>query len=242
MRSLVFIHGGGEDNRTWERQTAFFGGSHTVLAFDLPGRDTRLDEPPFDSHEDNAADVAYHMEGAGMKAAVIIGHAMGGAVALTLALEHPTRVQGLVLVATGAQLKMGADLLDAARRRASGENRGTDPLVPIERLVAASATPAARAWVADHAMTAPATTIYADFRANDGFDVSDRISTITVPTLVIGGDEDQVTPPELSTFLASTISSAKLTIVDRCGHYPHIEHETPFLVTLQAFFSRLPVS
>ena len=240
MRSLVFIHGGGEDNRTWERQTAFFGGSHAVLAFDLPGRDTRHDEPAFDSHEDNAADVVYHMESAHMNAAVIVGHSMGGAIALTLALEHPARVQGLVLVATGAQLKMGAELLDLARRRASGEDRGTASIVPIEHLVAASATPAARAWVADRAMKAPATTIYADFRANDAFDVSDRISTITVPTLVIGGDEDQMAPRMLSEFLAKTIRGAHLTMLERCGHYPHIEHETRFIIALQSFLSPLP--
>jgi pyruvate dehydrogenase E2 component (dihydrolipoamide acetyltransferase) len=89
MTNLIFIHGAGEDGRIWERQAAFFGQSHKVLAADLPGRGSRLADPPLTSHEENAEDVLRQMDRAGMATGLLIGHSMGGGVALTAALDHP---------------------------------------------------------------------------------------------------------------------------------------------------------
>ena len=240
MLSLVFVHGAGEDSRIWQRQCAFFAGSHNVIDLDLPGRHRRLAERPLDSHEDNARDVGRQMDDRRIGWAVIVGHSMGGAVALTLALEHPERVQALVLVASGARLRMSPELMDKARRRADGTDVGTDPIVPIERLVAASTPADLRHWIAERALTAPPATTYADFRANDGFDVMDRVSGLAVPTLVIVGDEDRMAPPKFSEFLAKNIPGSRLTILDRCGHYPQVEREPAFTLALEKFLTRLP--
>src|ERR1051325_3735710 len=104
MLNLVFIHGAGDDHRAWHGQREFFSGSHGMLDVDLAGHRHRLEESPFDSHEESARDVLGRMDAAGMSQAVLIGHSAGGAVAMTVALQHPERVLGLVLVATAARL------------------------------------------------------------------------------------------------------------------------------------------
>jgi len=239
MADLVLIHGAGEDARIWDRQVAALGRAHRVLAVDLPGRNTRLCDPPFDFHSDNAADVAAQMDAAGIARAVVVGHSMGGAVALTLALDHADRVRGLVLVVTGARLKMHPDFLEKARQRAEDPTAAGGPPVPLERTVAPGTPADTLAWLAERGMTAPAATIYADFRANNAFDAMERLGAIAAPTLVIGAAEDRMAPPKFSEFLAARIPGAQLVILAGAGHYPQIEQERRFNQALSEFLARL---
>lgn len=239
MTDLVFVHGAGEDARIWDRQVAAFGGAHRVLAVDLPGRRTRPAEPALDSHAANARDLVGQLDRAGMARAVVIGHSMGGAVALTAALEHVARVRALVLVVTGARLRMHPEFLDKARRRAEDPSAPAAPPVDLARTVAPSASPATLAWLAERAMTAPAATVYADFRANDAFDVMERLGAIAVPTLVIGAAEDRMAPPKFSAFLAERIPGARLVLLADAGHYPQVEREAEFNRALGEFLAGL---
>ena len=140
MANLIFIHGAGEDARVWERQVALFGQSHKVLAADLPGRGSRLAETPLTSHEENARDIVRQMDRAGMARGVLIGHSMGGGVALTAALDHPERLAGLVLVVSGARLKMHPDFLEKARRRAENPGAPAEPPVALAETVSPAAS------------------------------------------------------------------------------------------------------
>ncbi len=237
--NVVFIHGAGEDARIWDRQVAAFGGAHRILALDLPGRHTRLAEPPLTSHEENAKDVIRQMDKAGMAQAVIVGHSMGGAVALMAALNRPDRLAGLVLVVTGARLKMHPEFLEKARLQAEDPAAPSEPPVLLGRTVGASVSPEARAWIRARAMTAPPKTIYVDFQANNGFDVMERIANIQAPTLVIGADEDRMAPPKFSEFMAQKIPGARLTILSPSGHYPHVEQEARFNQALADFLGTL---
>jgi pimeloyl-ACP methyl ester carboxylesterase len=239
VADLVFIHGAGEDGRIWDRQVAALGASHRVLAVDLPGRGPRRAEPALDTHAANARDVVARMDRAGIARAVVVGHSMGGGVALTLALEHPGRLAGLVLVVSGARLKMHPDFLDKARRRAEDPAAPAEPPVPLERTVAPGTPPAVLDWLAERAMTAPPATVYADFRANNAFDVMDRLPAITIPTLVLGATEDRMAPPKFSEFMAERIPGAELVILPSAGHYPQVEQEALFNQALQAFLLRL---
>jgi pimeloyl-ACP methyl ester carboxylesterase len=239
MANLVFIHGAGEDGQICDRQVARFSGEHRVLAVDLPGRRSRLSEPAFTSHEENAKDVIRQMEKAGMSRGVLIGHSLGGGVALVAALNHPDRLDGLVLVATGARLKMHPDFLEKARQRAEDPGASNEPPVPLERVVAASVSPETLDWLRVRAMSAPPRAIYADFQANNRFDVMERLGDITAPALVIGADEDRMAPPKFSEFLAQRIPGARLVILSACGHYPQVEQEARFNETLADFLKTL---
>ena len=239
MARLVFIHGAGEDHRVWDRQVGAFSSRHRVLAVDLPGRGVRSADPPLTSHEENAKDVLRQMDAVGMPEAVLIGHSMGGAVALTVALNHPHRVTGLVLVVTGARLKMNPEFLERARCRAEDPTAPKEPPVPLERTVAASVSRETLEWLRECAMTAPPHTIYADFQANNGFDVMERLGAISLLTLVVGADEDRMAPPKFSAFMAERIPGARLVMLSPSGHYPQVEQEAPFNQALADFLGTL---
>lgn len=235
---VVFIHGAGEDGRVWERQAEFFGKAYHVLAVDLPGRGRRSQEAAFTSHEENAGDVLAQMDRAGLAKAVVVGHSMGGGVALTMALRAPERLVGLVLVVTGARLKMNPEFLEKARQQAENPQAPKQPPVPLERTVAASVRPEVLDWLRPRAMSAPSKTIYADFQANNGFDVMDRLGRISTPTLVVAADEDRMAPLKFSQFMADAIPGARIVVLSSCGHYPQVEEEERFNEALAEFLNQ----
>jgi aminoacrylate hydrolase len=239
LLNLVFIHGTGDDHLTWQSQREFFAGSHAVLDVDLPGRGSRVEEQPLDSHEDNARDVLRRMNEAEMPQAILIGHSAGGAVAMMMALQRPDRVLGLVLVATGARLDVSPGALDAARRRA--EDHPDVPIGPsqLETAMASSAPPQGGRRLAELTMRAPPRALYADLLANHRFDAVNRVQAITAPTLVIGCSDDRLVPVPLTKALAASIPGAQLVILHECGHYPHVEQEAVFNFALVKFLGRL---
>lgn len=229
MLNLVFIHGTGDDHRTWQGQRQFFAGSHAVLDVDLPGRGSRVEEQPLDSHDDNARDVLARMDEVGMLQAILIGHSAGGAVAMLIALQRPDQVLGLVLVATGARLEVSPAVLAAARRRAEGHPSVMAPSTPAPRM----------SRLATLTMQAPPRAVYADLLANHRFDAVSRVPAITAPTLVISCSDDRLVPQPLAESLAASIPGAQLVILPECGHYPHVEQAAAFNVTLMKFLGRL---
>lgn len=243
MVTLVLIHGAGDSSAVWEKQAAYFSTSHQVLAVDLPGHGARVPEPGMDRHEKNAQEVCRIMDENGISKAVVAGHSMGGAVALTMALEHPQRVQGLVLVATGARMKMRPDFLEQARQTA--EISGSDVpsathIIPIEQMVHPAIPADVVQWLKDRIGRASAQATYADFQANNSFDVMNRLGEIRVPTLVVGGSDDRMAPRKFVEFLASGIPVARLAVLDPCGHYPQVEQELAFNREVESFLAALP--
>ena len=209
----------------------------------MPGHGARLSEDGFDRHEKNAAEVCRLMDQRGMKKAVVAGHSMGGAVALTLALDHPDRVQALVLVATGARMKMRPDFLEQARASADKYGHakpGATHIIPVPQMVHPS-TPAEEVkWLEENTGGASAQATYADFQANNNFDVMSRLAEIKVPTLVIGGSDDRMAPQKFAEFLANSIAGARLEVLTPAGHYPNVEQEAAFNRILEAFLMSLP--
>ncbi|MBI3076969.1 MAG: alpha/beta hydrolase [Deltaproteobacteria bacterium] len=239
MADLVFIHGAGESGEVWQKQLAYFSPAHRVQAVDLPGHGARRDELALDNHERNADDVLHTIDKLGWEKPVLVGYSMGGAIALLIALQHPARISGLVLVATGARLRMHPDFLERARKQAEDPQPPAAPPVSVEEMVAPSTSPTIRDWLRPRAMNAPPQAIYADFLANNSFDAMGQLGGIAVPTLVIGGSDDRMAPPKFSQYLAEHIAGAQLVIFPNCGHYPQAEQEELFNKAVDEFLARL---
>jgi len=245
MADVVLIHGAGDSAAVWDHQLAALGAEHRLVALDLPGHGARLAEPAHADHAANAREVAAAIEQAGMERAVVVGHSMGGAVALTYALGDgggsPERLRALVLVASGARLRMHPTFLEAARQRAE-EAPGAplaEPVVPVERCLAAGAAPELVAWLRTHSGQATAQAVYADFEANNAFDVMDRLGAIRVPTLVIGGADDTMAPAKFVQYLADNIAGAQISLIPNAAHYPQAEQAEAFNRRLGEFLAGL---
>ena len=223
---LIFIHGAGHTGELWSDLLALFPGA---LAPSLPGHP----ESEALATVDACAEwlVRTHLAD---EPAVLIGNSMGGAVAMTVALAEPQRVAGLVLVGTGARLRVHPDFFTqlegdfaaAARTLAQLELAPDAPESRVARIVAAMER------------CGPATTI-TDFRACDAFDARERVGAIARPTLIVSGTEDRMTPPKFSEFLLERIQGAKLESLEGAGHVPQLEQPERVGRAIGAFVAAL---
>lgn len=215
---LVLIHGAGGTRLYWPPGLRRLQGC-AVYTPDLPGHGAS--PGPGQSTIDGYCQVVEAwMEALELPPAVVVGHSMGGAVAQALALDASARVAGLVLIATGARLRVHPMLLEATQR---------------EGLAAEALSTLLSAWYSDRVSASirqravrslsgvdPAV-LHGDFQACDRFDVMERLGDLRVPALVLVGEEDQMTPVKYARFLAEHLPAARLEVIPAAGHMVMLE-------------------
>jgi pimeloyl-ACP methyl ester carboxylesterase len=210
---LVLIHGAGGDHLSWPPEVRRLPGCR-VITLDLPGHG-KTPGPGCQSVNDYVRHVAEFMDALGPARAVFIGHAMGGAIALALAIDYPDRVAGIGLISTGPRLPVPSAVLDNAA------NRSTLPLA-IKSLVEMSLgyeTPAGLKEILFKRLAQVRPTLLLDdLLASDQFDCADRLADIHIPTLVICGTDDKIAPIHFSKVLSNQIPGAALQTVEGAGH------------------------
>ncbi len=211
--SIVFVHGSGDNATCWQRQVSFLGEAR-ALAVDLPGHGTRAaDRGPAEmSVRDYALDVRRQIEAAGLVRPIVAGHSLGGAIALQLALDWGDALAGLMLIGTGARLRVLPALLDAARRDQTGT------LVQLRGLTRQSSKSAEQA--ASEASLPPLAegVLYRDLAACNVFDVMSELERISLPVLIVCGEQDVMTPPKYAEYLRAHLPAATLRLIPDSGH------------------------
>ena len=164
----------------------------------------------------------------------VCGHSMGSAVALTLALEHPDDIGGLILVGAGAKLGVDSSIVEGLR---------TQPMRTIEQTITPMSYFRIDLGMGREARAALSFTnlpvFLNDYLACDGFDVRHRLSEITVKTFIICGENDQMTPPKWSAYLNEKISHSTLALVEDAGHMAPLEKPETCAGLIQGFLSGL---
>ncbi len=226
---IILVHGAGGNHRHWAYQTTHLGKKYLAIAVDLPGHGgsegSSCDK--IEEYADFIYDFAAHVTGTKF---FLAGHSMGGAIALDFALRYPQQLHGLVLVGTGARLRVAQPILDTF---ASG-NR-------FYQLLEFAYGSAASTELLDLARKEMDNTdpivYYNDFTACDKFDVMDRLQEINLPTLVLAAGEDRLTPVKYSEFLAANISNARLEIIKQAGHMLMLEKPEEVNSAIERFIS-----
>jgi pimeloyl-ACP methyl ester carboxylesterase len=214
--ALILIHGAGGSHLHWPAALRRMPGA-TVYAVDLPGHG-RSEGPGREHIEDYVADIVRFMDAVGVSRGVLVGHSMGGAIAQMTAFMAPERVAGLVLVGTGARLRVAPALLDGILQDA----RGALALI-TEWAWGPEADPAMVARGRQMMARVNPRVVWGDFAACDRFDIRERVGEITAPTLVITGSEDRMTPPKFGQWLAERIPGARFVLVEGAGHMMMLE-------------------
>src|SRR5581483_8143626 len=194
------------------------------------GHGVRLMERAFDEIAANAAEVVRLAREHGMEHPVLVGHSMGGATAIEVALSYPGVARALVLAGSGARLRLRPEMIESARRRAeeSEPGRVVERLVTLELAVSPHASSAVRAWLRERFGQATGQAVLGDFLATNGFDCLDRVREIHLPTLIIAGEDDLWTPPRFQQYLAEHIAGSRLVLLPGTGHYPFVERADQF--------------
>lgn len=232
MLPIVLLHGAGCDGREFDELAPRLA-PLDVIRPDLPGRGDASGPAPT-TVADAATFVARHVESIGVRRAVVLGHSYGGAIALELALARPDLVAGLVLVATGAKLRVHPSILATMEAAAAA---GPRSVVAVPWL--ANADPAVVARFERHAAEVPSASTLADWRAAHAFDRMAEVANVSCPTLVLAGTADPLTPPKYARFLAERIAGAELALVEGAGHMLPVEHAAEAAARIVPFAARI---
>ncbi|WP_315828583.1 alpha/beta hydrolase [Bradyrhizobium sp. SZCCHNG3015] len=238
LPSVVFIHGAGFDHSTWALHTRWF--SHhgfSVLAPDLPGHG-RSAGPSLTTIADMADWTSALISAAGAPKAHLIGHSMGSLISLETAARHPDKVSALSLIGTAATMTVGPDLLKAAE---ANEQDALD-MVSIWGLgfkaeLGGSLAPGL--WMHGGAQAVlkdcEPGVLFKDLSACNSYaNALAAAATVKVPTTLILGERDMMTPAKAGKALAAAIPHAKTVVVPGAGHMIMAERPDELLAALRA--------
>lgn len=225
--TMVFIHGAGASPLVWRLQLLRF---EEALAVELPGHPNG---PGCSTIEGYANAVEGYIGKEHVKDTVLVGHSMGGAIAITLALRK-IDLAGLVLVGTGARLRVNPDFLAKVK-----ENYEEASKLIAGWSVSPTSDPVIRERIAKEMLTVKPEVTHGDFVACDKFDRMSGLEKITSTTLVVCGADDRMTPPKYSQYLHEKIRGSKLAIIPGAGHSVMLEKHRQFNDALRAFLDSL---
>ncbi len=224
-RKIFYIHSSGSDAEQWRYQLEEVGG----YAIDLPNHGES------ESAEINSIDdYAYYVSEAIKRLcdkAVIAGHSLGGAVAQKVCLDYPETCIGLVLVGTGARLRVLPEILENLRK---------EPEKAVDRILEMGFHGKSQEYerVREKYLKNP-DILHLDLSLCDRFDLLDDYRggkvRIEVPTLIIVGREDRLTPVKYAEFFSKHIPNSELVVIENASHMVMLERAEMFNSALDSF-------
>jgi pimeloyl-ACP methyl ester carboxylesterase len=240
LPAVVMVHGAAFDHSVWQWQSRYLAHhGYSVLAVDLPAHG-RGPGAPRTSIEAMADWIAALVDAAGLERVALVGHSMGSLVALDTALRHPARVSKLVLAGAAVPMPVGEAFLAAAlddsptaldMEATWGHARNA--------LLAQSAVPGISLMGASRQLNGRARSgvLHADLAACHAYQPSPgAVRALRVPTLVLAGKRDQMTPMKAGKALAAEIPESRFEILD-AGHSMMSEAPRETLHALRRFLA-----
>jgi len=170
----------------------------------------------------------------GVKHPVVIGHSLGAAISLAWAIQYGEELAGIVPVGGGVKMPVNSAILDGIREDAAS----TLAIVAKFSVTKNNRQVMVPGLVADMLKVNPAV-IYGDFLSCDRLDLTDTVTSIALPTLLICGSDDKMTPPRFSQFMHERIAGAELALVQGAGHFVMQENAPEFNRVLREFLARI---
>jgi pimeloyl-ACP methyl ester carboxylesterase len=238
--AIVFVHGAAFDHSVWQWQSRYFAHhGFTVLAPDLPAHG-RSPGPIRDSIGALADWVGALIESATLARVALVGHSMGSLVALETAIRHPQRVSKLALIGVAAPMPVGAPFIEAARDD-SPVAFDMETIWGLARAapLAQSPIPGTSLVGASRALNGRARpgVLHADLDACNRYAAPiEALRALAVPTLVLAGRRDQMTPFKAGKAVAEAIPGARFELLD-AGHSMMSEAPRETLRALAAFLA-----
>ncbi len=209
---LLFIPGSGAGGEVWQYQTEYFADSEGIS---LPGHP---DGEPCTSIDDYVEWLRDYIHQQGYQDVVLAGHSLGGGIAQLYGVKYPDELKALILIGTGARLRVRPDILDGLRNMIGNQDAWRKNIGDPSSL----ADPILRQAAEARLRIGPAVQLN-DMLCCDKFDIMPEIQNIKLPTLVLCGTEDEMTPVKYTRYLADHIEGATEVVIDGATHMVFME-------------------
>ncbi len=220
-KTIIFVHGAGGSSATWFMQLRGLSEIYHIVAIELNGHGKSPDRAEEDTLRSYLHDI--HEVVTKFDKPILAGHSMGGALSQIYVLNHPENLSGIILVSTGAKLRVSPVVFDLLENDFEGyveavgsfmfhENTSNDMIEASKHEV----------------RKCPPHIIVRDFELCDKFDIMDSVSKIKVPTLILVGNQDVMTPVKYSTYLQDKIEGSLLHVIESAGHSVMLEQSSIF--------------
>ena len=234
---ILFLHGVGSDKSVWAPQLEHFGKTRHAVAFDYPGYGAS-EFVKGATRDDYAAAILAAMDALGIARAHICGLSLGGVVAIAIHAAAPDRCASLIVADSFAVHPDGQGIHD--RSVAASRSMTMRELAEARSgiLLGSAATAALRSQVIETMAAIDPAAYRIGAAAVWLADQRDRARAIDVPTLVLVGEEDGITPPALSEELAKLIPGSRLLRIAKAGHLANAEQTEAFNAAIESFLSQ----
>jgi len=226
---LLFIPGSGGGKEEWYYQTRHFPGSEAVV---LPGHP---EGEPCTSIDEYVEWLRGYIQKKCYQDVVLAGHSMGSAIALLYGLKYGTELKALVLIGSGARLRVLPAMLEMLRKMTP-----TDPAwMKFAEDFYQNVTPEVKQVVLQERLQIGLAVTLNDLLCCDKFDIMDKVSAIKLPTLLICSSEDQMTPVKYTKFLADKIENSVQVIIPGGTHWVYLEKPSEVNRVIEEFLAHL---
>ena len=226
---MLFIPGSGSGREIWAYQSAHFANSEAVA---LPGHP---EGKPCSSIEDYVEWLRDYVRQHEYRDVILAGHSMGSAIAQLYGLRYGEELKALVLIGAGARLRVLPVHMEEVKGMIGDETAWREFLEDSYSHVA----PEIASTVVEARMRIGPAAFLNDLLCCDKFDIMGEVQGIKLPTLVICGGEDVMTPAKYTRYLADKIEAATAVVIEGAGHRVHLEKPGEVNQAIEAFLARL---
>ena len=227
---LVFIHGSGACGDVWMLQKQHFSDADTP---DLPGHPNGAICTSMEAYSDW---LHGYFQDKGYTDVVMAGHSLGGGIALMHAIKYPKDLKGIILIGSGARLRVLPMIFEVVEGKL-GDTQAwiSEVLEPLHGTVDEKIRGAIMPRLAE---VGPAAQLN-DFRCCDKFDIMDKVGQIKLPTLCVVGDQDNMTPPKYSQYLAGKMPDCRVSIIEGGTHLAFLEKPVEVNRAIESFLKQI---
>jgi pimeloyl-ACP methyl ester carboxylesterase len=227
---LIFIHGSGANGSVWLLQKRHFIDADTP---DLPGHPAGTICTSVEEYSDW---LHGYIQKKGYRDVVLAGHSLGGGIALQHAVKYPGDLKALIPIGSGARLRVLPLIIEAISGRLDDTAGWMKELV--EPLYSTVDEEVRRELMPGLAAIGPAAQLN-DFRCCDKFDIMEKVGQIKMPVLCIVGDQDNMTPPKYSQYMAKGMPDCRVNIIEGATHLCFLEKPGAVNAAIESFLKQI---